>query len=344
MTIDQTRSNCRFCSVISQTNGEDPIGSAGTFEHYLILETAQPWPVKMWLEPEPISQEVLDALHIVWERGRPLTIAPDREYSHPDYTRVLYYRRPAKLFAEFEKHEFIVPHSLVSSLILALLKQPDRLPAFEEYRQHTNHIRELLICTHANIDVACARFGYPIYKKLRSEYANASGGKLRVWRCSHFGGHQFAPTLIDMPQGTYWGHLQPEILDTIVQRSGSLTKLYPFYRGWGGLSQFEQIAEREIWMQEGWDWINYHKMGQVLAIDEVNQDWAKVRIDFTTNDRTTSSAYEAMIELSGHVMTAFDSGENEPLEKVKQYRVSRLAKVAAIKDSPAETPRKQGFN
>ncbi|MER3587177.1 MAG: hypothetical protein C4322_00980, partial [Mastigocladus sp. ERB_26_1] len=85
-------------------------------------------------------------------------------------------------------------------------------------------------------------------------------------------------------------------------------------------------------------------MGQVLAIDEVNQDWAKVRIDFTTNDRTTSSAYEAMIELSGHVMTAFDSGENEPLEKVKQYRVSRLAKVAAIKDSPAETPRKQGFN
>jgi len=333
MPINETRSNCQFCSLISQANGEDPIGSIEEFEHYLIVETALPWPEDIWCEPKPMPQELLDAAGFVWKCGstiRLLAIAPEREYSLPGNTRVLYYRRPAKLFAKYEKHEFIVPHSLVGCLALALLKQPQELVHFEQYRQQSDHIRELLVCTDGVSDVTCSRFGYPIYKKLRSEYTKTSGEKLRVWRCSHFGGHQFAPTLLDLPEGRYWGHLQPEILDLLVQRNGPVTKLYPFYRGWAGLSKFEQIAEREIWMQEGWDWIDYYKTGQILAIDEVNQDWAEVRIDFTTDDRTTSSSYEARIELSGRVMTAFESGKNKPLEEVKQYRVSRLSKIASI--------------
>jgi len=39
-----------------------------------------------------------------------------------------------------------------------------------------------LVCTHGNVDVACSRFGYPIYEKLRKEYSDEN---LRVWRCSH---------------------------------------------------------------------------------------------------------------------------------------------------------------
>ncbi|MFQ4143523.1 sucrase ferredoxin [Chlorogloeopsis sp. ULAP02] len=60
-----------------------------------------------------------------------------------------------------------------------------------------------------------SKFGYPISQKLRSQYATGTGSitSLRVWRCSHFGGHQFAPTLVDLLQKRYYGHLQPEILD-----------------------------------------------------------------------------------------------------------------------------------
>ncbi len=42
------------------------------------------------------------------------------------------------------------------------------------------------------------------------------------------------------------------MLDLLVHRNGPVADLHPFYRGWCGLKQFEQIAEREIWMQEGW--------------------------------------------------------------------------------------------
>jgi hypothetical protein len=41
-------------------------------------------------------------------------------------------------------------------------------------------------------------------------------------------------------------------------------------------------------MQEGWDWLNYHRAGQVLAIDESKEEWdagwADVRIDFASPD------------------------------------------------------------
>ena len=332
MVINQTHNKCRFCSEISQANGEDPIGSANAVEQYLIIEAPPPWVGMFWTETGLMPQGVVDALNFMNFADdpdiiRPLAIAPDKEYSIPGYKHVFHYHRPAGLFAEYEKQAFLVPDAEIGALALALIKEPEKLPDFEQYRQKGNHIRELLVCNHGNVDVACSRFGYPLYKKLRSEYGAVTNSNLRVWRCSHFGGHQFAPTLVDLPQGRYYGHLQPEILDLLIWNHGSVKELYPYYRGWGGLSEFVQIVEREIWMQAGWNWLKYQKSGRVIAQDQINQEWADVRIDFTTPDGSKSGAYEAKVEVSGYLMTAFSSGENEPLEKIKQYRVSHLVEV-----------------
>ncbi|MBE9106417.1 hypothetical protein IQ229_16230 [Nostoc cf. edaphicum LEGE 07299] len=195
--------------------------------------------------------------------------------------------------------------------------------------QQISDIRELMVCTHAQVDLACGRFGNPIYRQLRKEYAPTSNGKLRVWQTTHFGGHQFAPTLIDLPQGCLWGHLEPDVLDLLVQRNSSVSGLRQYYRGWTGLSKFEQIAEREIWMQSGWSWLDYLKAGKVLAMEEVTQghnpDWAEVRIDFVDGGKT--SAYEARIEVCSEVMSALNSAKEMELKTVKQYCVSHLLKV-----------------
>ncbi|BAY91161.1 MULTISPECIES: sucrase ferredoxin [unclassified Tolypothrix] len=331
MVSNQTHNKCRFCSEISQANGEDPIGSANAVAQYLIIETQQPWPDLMWIEAEPMPPGVVEALNFLNyvtepENIRPLAIAPDREYSIPGYKHVFHYRQPAGLFAEYEKQAFLVPDAEIGALALALIKEPEKLGDFEQYRQDSNHIRELLVCIHGNVDVACSRFGYPLYKKLRSEYGALPHSNLRVWRSSHFGGHQFAPTLVDLPQGRYYGRLQPEILDLLVWNHGSVQELYPYYRGWGGLPYFAQIVEREIWMQVGWNWLGYQKSGQILAEDQINEEWADVRIDFTTPNGSIG-AYQAKVEVSGYVMTAFDSGENQPLEEIKQYRVSHLVEL-----------------
>lgn len=348
--------DCRFCSEVSKSNGEDPIGTAGTYDHWLILELKQPWSPMMWVE-DPRVKSLVDLMKklILW-RGfkiRALAIAPDSEYSITGYARLLYYRRPARFFAEFKKQEFLVPESKLVSLATALLKNDSQLLAnFEQYRQETHHIRDILVCTHANVDVACGRFGYPIYKQLRAQYAANSNGELRVWRCSHFGGHQFAPTLIDLPEGRYWGHLEPEILDLIIHRTGSVSDLRQFYRGWSGLKPLEQIVEREIWLKEGWDWLKYSKSGRILSIEGMGitkylyqslqfipiqplqillDRWAKknisqarIRIDFKTADRQIRGAYEATVELKEPVMSAAHSAKEMHLKPIKQYHVSHL--------------------
>lgn len=333
MSANKTAEGCRFCSEFSQANGEDPIGSAGKREHWLIFEIAPPWLTRIGTKPKPMPQEVIDALKLSKEQGinlESMAIAPDREFAVPGYKRVFHFHRPAKskLFSKFEKHEFLVPDNELGSLAISLLACPEELPRFEQYRQHNEHIRELMVCTHGNKDVACARFGYPIYKTLREKYAVESEGKLRVWRCSHFGGHRFAPTLVDLPKGHHWGHLKPEILELLVKRNNDVARLRPYYRGWAGLSKFEQIVEREIWMREGWNWLDYFKAGQVLAMDEQDQKWAEVRIDFAAIDRSVSGAYEARVEATTPVKTMGKSGDEQSIKTVQQYLVTNLVKVS----------------
>jgi len=327
------KANCQFCSTVSKANGEDPIGSATPCDRWLAIEIPLPWLERHATEHQ-IASPILNMIQTLGnEYGiqvRMLALAPDREYSHPSLTRVLYGQRPAGLFAEYAKQEFILPSEHVVALATALLTQPELLSRFESYRHETSHIRELAVCTHGNVDVACARFGYPLYQQLRQDSA---GPSLRVWRCSHFGGHNFAPTLIDLPTGQYWGHLESEILDALLERRGEVAKLRRFYRGWSGLARFEQMVERELWMQYGWAWLSYRKAGQTLAIDttqddKYNADWAAVRIEFESPDGRDSGAYSARVEVCGEVMTQRQSGEEHPLEPIKQYRVTELRRVA----------------
>lgn len=369
MLTQDALTDCRFCSQVSKGNGEDPIGTAGTAQHWLVLELPPPWTQQMFKEDPKISPLVELFKQLFMKQGimmQPVLIAPDPDYSHPGETRVIYYQRPHQQFSQFEKQEFIVPEAdfpkLVTAILKHLMKQPNQLEEFQRYRQETSHIRELLICTHGNVDAACSRFGYPIYKKLRGDsldnrhHTDKTSPSARVWRCSHFGGHKFAPTLVDLPSGQYWGHLEPEMLDLLVHRQGDVAGLRSHYRGWAGLAKFEQIAEREIWMQEGWDWLAYHKSGKTLRkglkgikrflypllrliplkraqffLERWTHDatWADVEIQFTNAEQTVSGVYHARVEQSGQVMTAGQSpksGEELTLTSAPQYRVSRLIK------------------
>lgn len=327
MTLQNLTTDCQFCSVVSQSNGEDPIGTADSFDTLLVMEVPQPWTEERLLS-DPVLKQIHDLFHELYEQQIHvgiMVIAPDRNYSQPGYARVMHYQRPAQLFAEFAKQEFLIPEHQLAQIAIALFQQPDELPKFADYRQPPSSIREMMVCTHGNVDVACARFGNPIYQQLRNQYAS---DRLRVWRCSHFGGHQFAPTLIDLPTGQVWGHLKPEILSTLVQQNRNVTDLRQFYRGWVGLTKFEQIVEREIWMQQGWNWLNYYKFGQVLATETAKEDtdWAEIRLEFAAPDGSVTGAYEAKVEVCGSVMTARNSGEAPT--PVKQYYVSRLVQVA----------------
>ncbi|MEL6381427.1 MAG: sucrase ferredoxin [Cyanobacteria bacterium J06626_18] len=343
------QSDCRYCSVASKHNGEDPIGTAIAADLWILIEVPRPWTKNPWQEA---SSELLALFQVLekrprlWAKTQILAIAPDRHYSKPGYRHVICYRRPSRLFAQYEAHQYCVPGEAIADLAKALLLQPSQLTTYEAYRQPA--VRSLFVCTHTHYDVACGRFGTPLYKTLRRYYAVE--GWLQVWQAAHFGGHNFAPTLIDFPMGQFWGHLGPDSLDALVYRKGDVTQLRQFYRGWSGLSRWAQIAEREVWMQVGWQWLETPKTARIVAKDrgkllhwllrwllrwvptiraqvllkklDQKLNWAEVKIRAGDGKGAVSAVHRARVEVSHTVMTQLRSGAAEELRPVKQYKVS----------------------
>ena len=62
----------------------------------------------------------------------------------------------------------------------------------------------LLVCTHGVHDACCAIRGRPVATALARIWPEPT------WECSHVGGDRFAGNLIALPDGVYYGNLDPE--------------------------------------------------------------------------------------------------------------------------------------
>lgn len=311
-----------YCAKVSQAHQEDPIGTAPAQKRYLLVEVPLPWEYRIE-DSKHFPKGLSDVLNEAARKGcafRFLGFASDTNPSPAGFRRVMHYRRPAPPFALFEKQEYVVPEDQLNALAEAVLAQDGAPLRFADY-EVAQESRDFFVCTHGNRDVCCGKFGYPIYKEIEDRYAAGAAGKVRVWRTSHIGGHRHAPTLIDFPEGRYWAQLSSERLDALVLRKGSVAELARHYRGWGGIGPFEQVAEREMFVREGWHWIRYEKQAALRKQDDDIEAW--VRIEYSLPDGSVAGAYEARVQVVGTVPTGgCGSGPGE----ARQYKVTGLTK------------------
>jgi hypothetical protein len=286
-----------MCSLVARSNGEDPVGSVPTWERCLVMELAAPWEHDV-AESKHFPPLALEALKRAEQSGPPTRlqcVLPDPEYSRPGHARVMLFRRPVGAFALHARAEYVVPEGELGPLTAALLDGFEAANSYERYHVAGDGARDILVCTHGSRDACCATFGFPIYQTLRDE-APSLPGNVRVWRTSHTGGHRFAPTVIDLPEGRYWAHLDEGLVESILLRKGPVEPLRRHYRGWAGMSGGPlQAAEREAFLREGWPWLNYPKTGRPR---KTAQDGGQhtVRIDFASPDGRVRGAYEAVVE------------------------------------------------
>ncbi|MEO1132812.1 MAG: sucrase ferredoxin [Cyanobacteria bacterium J06639_1] len=346
---------CRYCSEYSQASGEAPIGTAGELDHWVAIALPQPINRQLWADRPalaPLKQLPRAIALRLGLRLRIVAIASEGNTYDPERVQVLHYARPKGAFASFQRSEYCLPEHHVVSLIRHALARPQGQSLLQQYRRDdTDGIRDLFVCTHTRHDLACGRYGTPLFRLLDREYG--SSGHLRVWQCSHFGGHRFAPTVMDFPAGHCWGHLNSEriddVLEILLERRGDWRNLQPYYRGWVGTHKFGQLLERELWARKGWDWLSYERsfsvakpelsgwrslLWQALRIVPgqrsvkvrhalaMQAPRAEIRAEFTTADGTAESC-RASVEMSGQVVTMSRSDTDERTT-VPQYRV-RLA-------------------
>lgn len=238
-----------LCSRQSARHGLPLIGSAGCHDAVLAFELDPPWTGRLAgsKAATPALDAALDAIGKLPAKVRVLALEPAAK-SGDGRVRVLWFARGDRLFTSYSRKEYrVLPETLPA--VLHQLAETGSTPADEE--DGGGEGRDLMVCTHGSRDACCGKFGFPLYRQLVAEAA-AAGRGVRVWRCSHLGGHRFAPTLLDLPSGRMFGRVGDEDAAALLAGGSALLARVPaLYRGRAALPEPAQIVESELWQQSG---------------------------------------------------------------------------------------------
>jgi (2Fe-2S) ferredoxin len=180
------------CADAARSRADPTAGSAAQSDRWLLLEHPGPWPVDA-VAGAGIDPTVLLSLQRAAGRAA---------------ARILLVRRPGRTDRLAARQWMVTGPDLgwiagpwtedrdlraAADVLLA-----DKAPAVG--------ITEpaVLVCAHGVHDVCCALRGRPVAAALAAEWPG------QVWECSHVGGDRFAPNVVVLPDGFYYGNLDVE--------------------------------------------------------------------------------------------------------------------------------------
>ena len=99
----------------------------------------------------------------------------------------------------------------------------------------------LVVCTHGKRDRCCAKYGQPLYDTLRRE-ADSDW----VWQSTHVGGDRFAGNVVALPQGLYYGRVEPGDVAALLAAHAAGRVDLERYRGRSAYSFPVQAAEHAV--------------------------------------------------------------------------------------------------
>jgi hypothetical protein len=211
-----------------------------------------------------------------------MTVVPlDEPGARGGTVRVVHHRRARAHHLVGVDHR--VPAAEVPDLLAALVDAPER----DQHDWPTvvgPAPPEVLVCGHGRRDACCGRWGTLLHAELAARDHGA-----RTWRCSHTGGHRFAPTAITLPDGRAWAYADVELLEGVLDRSADVAALVAHDRGCLALDPWAQVVERALFARVGWTWLD----GDVTDVaTEVAPDGqsAAVTLRWREADGTTGRA------------------------------------------------------
>ncbi|RTR26872.1 sucrase ferredoxin [Deinococcus radiophilus] len=302
-----------LCADVSRRSGESPHGSAHRWDTCIAFES----PVREWdalrdlARMSEVQRRALEGLsdwssHSGLGYGWLMFAPADPAAFDPTRRRVRVYTRPAGAFAEYRQRDYLADEDALWALFLQYAAGVGVSQAREIAPLQ---LSDWYLCTHGRVDSACGKYGAALLRQLPEH---------RLYRTSHFGGHQYAPTLLELPAGRSWGHLTPELTRQLLERSGDGRALAPYYRGWSALPEAAQRADAAAFAQYGWRWLDAPRCAEVSWEGEAG---FSVRLQAEAYGAQPSLALEATGERT-HVLQLPGSSHSPDLFPAPQYRVT----------------------
>ena len=305
------------CADDSRAIQLDPIGSAVYFDEVVVVDTPLPWPKPVFEHAHLVA--VPGLVELAAQRGRDLRVlaaVPDAEAAS-DHRRVVRHHRAAgEWITGFERSEYVVPEAELPAMMRSLIADGEPTAAWK-VASDVEH--DLLLCTQGSHDTCCGRYGMRLHEKIAARWP-----RVRVTRVSHTGGHRYAPTGISLPDGRYWGYLDADLCDAIIEHSMPVDALAGSLRGSSALSSgYAQAAERAVFASVGWDWDGRHRR---VSIEAEGPDRATVSVRSTAPDGTDPTHHIVDVEVTRvvPVITCGALGGVPHTKEDREYAVTGL--------------------
>jgi hypothetical protein len=244
------------CARWARREQVEPIGTALSFDAYLLLEWRRPWPSDLRDEPR-----LAPAIEALGPQGRVNALVPADDGPN---RRVIVYRRPATLsdwFVAFQRLDRVVGADHVVDTAVELICSTEA----DSGSGGPGAPRDVIFCAHGSRDTCCGLRGTVLFNDLNKQLV-VDRATTRLWTSSHIGGHHFAPNAMIFPEGTVWGLLDADAVRRIIRRQGDVDAVLAHYRGCAGLGTPElQAVERLAFAEVGWHWLDYRRRGTVHA-------------------------------------------------------------------------------
>jgi hypothetical protein len=269
------------CADVSAALGEDLSGTASTIKGWLLVEQTGAWG-RDATTANTLPPEVAEHLRrtATEARLRLLLIRrpPQRATSEGD-ARHLFVARPRPGAGQLMAARYDDPLDLLKLDASALgTTNHDTVPPPPAFGLTPTEAPStlLLVCTHGSHDSCCGLFGRAV--------SLALGDAPEVWESSHVGGDRFAPNVVVVPSGAYYGRVAPERASELLTATREGRVVADFYRGRVIFGFAEQAGEAFLRSATGADRL---EAVELLEVDrrDVGADRLEMTLRFSVDGK-----------------------------------------------------------
>jgi hypothetical protein len=220
-----------YCSELSLAAGEPIFGTASLAQRWALIEAAGPW------DYDPFSSPGFPSGSAVWVERLKVS----------GYRVILIRKRIRKgsQTTMFLARSTFGATQLATACVddLAELHELD-VDGWAEGRTVSGVAAldepVILVCTHGRHDLCCSIKGNAVARSLEEELGD------HVWEASHVGGDRFAPNVVVLPFGAFFGRLPVEAAPSILSAYLGGTIDLDHYRGRSCFAFSVQAAEHHL--------------------------------------------------------------------------------------------------
>jgi hypothetical protein len=223
-----------LCADVSSDQAESLAATASRVDHWILVEYRGLWDRDVLggsLLSEDLKAHFRDQLARLPHSRLLFVKKPERR---PYARRALFFgcsRVGEERFfgLEFDRHDDLASFDFVSAL------RNKGLPGIPV--EHPL----LVVCAHGKRDRCCAKYGRPLYDRLRREAPSNW-----VWQSTHVGGDRFAGNVVCLPQGLYFGRVAEDDVRPLLHAYRAGRIYLDRYRGRASHTFAVQAAERHV--------------------------------------------------------------------------------------------------